>query len=495
MPGHSTPFPLILEADKAYRNAVAEGWPPAFNGQRGVRSAIYAAAEALRLRDTLLRDRLTTAALLGLAPPGWPEPSERERQAKRAAYRTDLHYQAWLAERDSGADQGKPPETPPAEPEGDSVPEAPAIARPSLAQLPDRLLIALRRRRGALASLDALAEDLGCDAASAADALHSLAGAGFRVEEDGGHWRLDSTPQQAAFLHGPALTLETDAEGWITLGVTGDNHLGSKYERLDVLEALYDEFAAAGAVAVLNAGNWIDGEARFNTHDLLVHGLDGQMRYLARHYPTRPGIVTYAVAGDDHEGWYAQREGVDVGRYAERTMRDAGREDWVNLGYMEAPIRIVHPETGRGSILSLVHPGGGSAYALSYSVQKIIESLDGGEKPAVAIYGHYHKLHGAMMIRNVWAVQSGCTQDQTPFMRKKKLEAHVGGLVMRLRLDPVTGAVPRCVTDVLRYYNRGYYAGRWSHAGGVYPAERIDPAGQPVKPRIRVPAGTSARAA
>lgn len=276
----------------------------------------------------------------------------------------------------------------------------------------------------------------------------------------------------AAYLSGPVHSFTTEADNTFTFGACGDQHLGSKYSRLDVLESLYDAFAEAGCKTVFNTGNWIDGEARFNVHDLIVRGMDAQVRYLAKVYPQRPGITTYAVTGDDHEGWYAQREGVDIGRYAADAFRRAGRSDWVDLGYMEAPVGLVNKHSGKVSIISVVHPGGGSSYALSYAIQKIIESLDGGEKPSIGLYGHYHKLWSGN-IRNVWCVQTGTTEDQTPFMRKKKLEAHVGGYICKATMDPRTGAIVRFSAECLRFFNKGYYAGRWSHSGPVNQSERV----------------------
>jgi hypothetical protein len=180
---------------------------------------------------------------------------------------------------------------------------------------------------------------------------------------------------------------------------------------------------------------------------------------------------TFAIAGDDHEGWYAQREGVNIGEYAENAMRKAGRGDWHDLGYMEAHVKLTNANTGKSAVLALVHPGGGSSYALSYTMQKLVESYEGGEKPGVLILGHYHKLMAAN-IRNVWAVQSGCQQDQTPFMRKKRLEAHVGGVIMNLRQDPETGAIVECEPNIIRYFNRAYYSNRWSHSGSIVLPDR-----------------------
>jgi hypothetical protein len=341
------------------------------------------------------------------------------------------------------------------------APPAPELSMP--APEPPSLLSLLRK--GGM-TLDELATAAGVSRGAALDAVDALVRSGHNIHEINGRWALEKEVRPAFLSTDEMPTYVSRPDNTFLFGATSDNHLGSKYERMDVLNDLYDRFAKRGVDRVFNAGNWIDGEARFNKFDLHVHGMEAQVRYLAEKYPRRAGITTYAVAGDDHEGWYGQREGVNIGRYAERVMRENGRSDWVDLGYMEAHVRLVNANTGKSSVLAVVHTGGGSAYALSYSVQKIIESLDGGEKPAVALYGHYHKLW-AGNIRNVWCLQTGCTEDQTPFMRKKKLEAHVGGAIVALEQDPETGAIIGFTPQLIRYFNRGYANHRWSHAGDV----------------------------
>ncbi len=272
--------------------------------------------------------------------------------------------------------------------------------------------------------------------------------------------------QEPAFISGASL-YPSRKDNTYVFGVVSDTHLGSKYERLDVLEDLYTQFSAAGVDRVYHAGNWVEGEAPFNYHELLVHGMDAQLQYLAKHYPYRTDIHTYAVSGDDHEGWWAQKTGVNIGAYAESVMRnDRGRLDWHDLGYMEAHVRLQNANTSAEAIMSVVHPGGGSAYALSYAIQKAIESLEGGEKPAVAIYGHYHKLW-AGNIRNVWVLSAGCTKDQDSFMRKKRIEAHIAGTIVTLQQDPESGAITGFLPNMKRYFNRGFYSHRWSHSGNV----------------------------
>lgn len=267
------------------------------------------------------------------------------------------------------------------------------------------------------------------------------------------------------------LEFRSGKDNTFTFGCVSDNHLCSKYERLDVLNDLYDRFKRAGITRVYNAGNWIDGEAGFNRFDISVTGLEPQLRYLARHYPKRKGITTYAVAGEDHEGWYGRREAVDIGRLAERIMHDSGRMDWRHIGFMECFVPLVNANSGKTAMMLVMHPGGGSAYATSYRPQKIVESFEGGEKPAVLLLGHYHKL-SVNLVRNVWALQIGCTQDQTVFMRKKNIDAHIGGMKVRLEQDPDTGAITACETQIIRYFNKGYKNNRWSVSDNAELPER-----------------------
>lgn len=292
---------------------------------------------------------------------------------------------------------------------------------------------------------------------------------GVLVHKRGSAWVLDKEPPVGSAKD---FVFTSDASGKYRFGFSSDQHICSKYSRLDVLDDLYQKFADRGIRTVFNGGNWIDGEARFNKHDLLVHGCDAQCRELAKVFPRHKGITTYAVAGDDHEGWYNQQLGIDIGAYAAEKMRDAGRNDWVNLGYMEAFVTLRHRKTAKECKGMIMHPGGGSAYAISYKPQKIAESFSGGDKPAFMVIAHYHKM-SYQLTRNIHTVQSGTTEDQTPFMRKKGLDAHVGGGIMELEQDPRTGALTACKVEFFNYFVKGYYNGRWSHSGDVVHAKRL----------------------
>lgn len=305
----------------------------------------------------------------------------------------------------------------------------------------------------------------------ARDTVRQLKKNHVHILSEGDRFSIPSEPM-ASYTGGAKFELVSRKDNTFCFGAFGDLHAGSKHTRWDVRADLVRRSEAAGAQAIFDTGNWIDGDARFNRYDLVASGLEAQCELLALHHPLTK-LPVYAISGDDHEGWIAQREGVNVGRYCEQVMRRAGH-NWRDLGYMEAHVILRNANTGKTATMAVVHPGGGSAYALSYSIQKIVESYEGGEKPAVGLYGHFHKLMAAN-IRNVWCVQTGCQQDQTPFMRKKRLEAHVGGAIVHLEQDPKTGAILSMTPQLVRYFTAGYYAGsgnRWSHHGEIIQPRR-----------------------
>lgn len=245
-------------------------------------------------------------------------------------------------------------------------------------------------------------------------------------------------------------------------GLTADNHLGSKYARMDVLNALFDIYEKEGVDTVYQCGNMIDGEARFNKFDLIAHGIDHQIKYFAENWPKRKGVRTLMVTGDDHEGWYVQREGVNIGQLLQDECARQGRDDVVYLGHMEHD--VIYKGTRQNVVLRLIHAGGGASYATSYAPQKIVESYQGGEKPHVLLVGHYHKAEYGYP-REVHVVQAGCTQDQTPFLRKQKIQAHIGGWICEMTITP-EGILSRFKCEWIPFYDKGFYENAWKYQYG-----------------------------
>ncbi len=479
MPTPPVPLADIRSTVAMWSAILKEGFDPV-SRQGVVGSALAELARRLGFRaGSNAAKRLDTAAALGLMVPHWRQVEGEWAERQRLRYAAmDEEYRGGgattaplrsaaqpIPDREAQPGRGPPPRAPAAPPDRGSPPAEPVVATPE--QMIEKIVGILRRGPRAA---EEIAAQLGVHWLTVEKLVHQARAAGAAVEFRGDRWHLDTAPPLGS-QHDHRRSIFSDDEGIIRIAACGDMHLCSKYERLDCLNDYYDQVAARGIGVVLNTGNWIDGEAEFNKHDLLVHGMDAQMRYLAAHYPQRQGVQTWAITGADHEGWYARREGVDVGRYAARVMEDAGRSDWRDMGYMECFIPLVHKATGKSTRLCLMHPGGGSAYALSYAPQKIVEGFDGGDKPAVLLIGHYHK-SGYNLIRNVHTAQTGTFQDQTVFMRQKKLAAHLGGCFLELRLDPETGAVIECSYSFRNYFVREYYNGRWSQHGDVKHAPR-----------------------
>ena len=310
-------------------------------------------------------------------------------------------------------------------------------------------------------TLDEIAGKLSVDRDTATLMVQELRDRGVLVQQFGEHYQIHAAAPSTVITTKHIHTSESN--GYYKFGYISDNHYGSKYCRTDVNDDLYDWFAAEGVRTVYNTGNYIDGEARFNKHDITVHGMQNQVDYFCKHYPQRPGIVTKFISGDDHEGWYGQREGIDIGWLTQKTAEDKfKRFDLIHLGFIEAFVRLQHAEIEKASTtMLLVHPGGGSSYALSYAPQKYVEALQGGEKPAVILFGHWHKIFD-LLIRNIICLGGGCTKDLDTFGRKMKLNYHIGGMIVELWQDD-KGAITRYRVEKKQYFDRGYYNDNWSY--------------------------------
>lgn len=208
------------------------------------------------------------------------------------------------------------------------------------------------------------------------------------------------------------------------IGVIGDTHLGSKYERLDILRALYNTYSALGIKYVIHTGNMIEGQSHFNKNDIKVWGAQSQVDYCIEHYPKVDDIKTLFITADDHEGWWIQREGVNVGPLIANE-----RNDMIYIGHMEHDILI------NDFLVRVIHAGGGSSKAVSLASQNIVDSYPDWDKPDILLIGHYHKAHYLPDYRGVAILQTGTTQEQTPFMRKKHIIATLGGWVLDVSTD------------------------------------------------------------
>lgn len=227
----------------------------------------------------------------------------------------------------------------------------------------------LRRLKNPI-TIDKIAEELKTDKKNVENIIADLEARGFIIYKKGSNISLGKSIDN---VENKIIFENHFHEKPIEFGVVADMHMASKCERLDVLNLAYDEFARRKINTVLCPGNYVDGEARFNTHELKAHGIADQCQYAIDNWPQRKGINTYYVDGDDHEGWWTQREGIEFGRYLMLEAKAQGRDDLIYMGYMEADIELKAP---KGScVIKVMHAGGGSSYAVSYTSQKLAECV------------------------------------------------------------------------------------------------------------------------
>jgi len=219
-----------------------------------------------------------------------------------------------------------------------------------------------------------------------------------------------------------AVTVHKVAGNTVKFGLFGDTHIGSMECFSDGLKAFYDRCADENCKTMLCTGDILDGNRMYRGQEFELRdvGLTAQLERFELEAPDT--IETQFITGN-HDASFAAQVGVDVGAaLAEK------KKAWVCLGEDQATVRF---NTDDGVFdVCLLHPSGGTAYALSYRPQKIVEQMEGGTKPNLIAIGHFHKAEFIPSYRNIAVVQTGTFEWQTPYMMRKGLAAHVGGWIV-----------------------------------------------------------------
>lgn len=206
----------------------------------------------------------------------------------------------------------------------------------------------------------------------------------------------------------------------IKFGLMGDTQMGSKYTQLTYLHDFYNICKNAGITDVYHTGDITDGLKMRQGHEyeLYLNSVDDMLDDVVQNYPKIDGITTHFITGNHDASLYKQ-VGYDIGKaIAER------RPDMDYLGRDCTVVNITPNCT-----LELRHPWDGTAYALSYKPQKMIEAMESDSKPNILAIGHYHKAE-YLFYRNVHCIQTGCFQSQTPFTRGKGIAVNMGGWIV-----------------------------------------------------------------
>jgi len=228
---------------------------------------------------------------------------------------------------------------------------------------------------------------------------------------------------------GGKYVIDPNGASSLKLGVTSDWHVGSLYCNERAIIDFHEYAYSQGVRHFVNAGDVIEGESNYKgqIYEIKQAGLTRQVAALEEIACKLPQGAEYIFITGNHCGGYHKEVGIDIGDYIEMKIP--------MLKYIGRDKGMIEISTPSGDVrVQLIHPDGGTAYAVSYKVQKIVEGLAGGDKPHLLVVGHYHKAELLPRIRNVAALQAGTFQEQTPFMARKGAEAHVGGWIVEFEM-------------------------------------------------------------
>lgn len=212
----------------------------------------------------------------------------------------------------------------------------------------------------------------------------------------------------------------------VLFGAISDTHLGSKEERIDALHTFYREARKSGVRDIFHSGDLVCGQGIYagQEQEIKVFGAYEQAKYVIDNYPREKGVTTHIISGNhDLCGTFYKHAGIDI----IGDLIAPKRSDFNYLGHFQADSIL------GGIRIRLIHPDGGTAYAISYKPQKIAEQIEGGRKPHILLVGHYHRVE-YLQHRGIHIFQAGCFESQTPFLLRKGISPRVGGWIIEAKV-------------------------------------------------------------
>lgn len=214
----------------------------------------------------------------------------------------------------------------------------------------------------------------------------------------------------------PKLKHTSHETGHFKMLVMSDTHIGHSKFREDWFHRMVDTADKEKVDFAYHAGDILEGMSNRGGHvyELDAIGFEAQFAKAKRLISECPFQVRGIIG--NHDEWFSGKadQGINVGIRLEESL-----DNFLYLGSMEADQVVENVK------IKLFHGNDGGSYAISYRSQKIVESLDGGDKPHILITGHDHKSM-FYQTRNVHVIGAGTICEQTSWMRGKKLAAHRG---------------------------------------------------------------------
>lgn len=219
-----------------------------------------------------------------------------------------------------------------------------------------------------------------------------------------------------------------------------DTHIGSIFFKEKFYEEAIKECKKEGVEFICHTGDVTEGMSNRPGHvyELSQIGYDNQKNY-AVEVLSKWDKKYYFIDGN-HDRWFIKNSGAKIVKDICKELNDAeflGHDLGIMALKDKATIQLWHGEDG-------------SSYATSYRVQKVIESITGGEKPNIWLGGHTHK-QCYIFDRHVHAFSGGALSIQSSWMKSKRLANHTGFWIIDAYVNK--NSISKCVGAWYPYYS------------------------------------------
>ena len=295
----------------------------------------------------------------------------------------------------------------------------------------EHLVVVQAVQRGAH-TREQLADAMDCSPRSAQQAVDAAVAAGHTISLDAaGGFVFELPPVEVQEVHG----VPRDGK-WTMIAVMSDLHVGSKHcmeeDATRFVEFAYEE----GFRHILIPGDVCEGNLRHHglQYELRCPGFDEQVDRLFQVLPQKPGLeYRFCVGNHEINSWW-KSIGIRPDHAIQMRAHAAGRQDLIASGAMTNVMESAYlslnpgdPETEIKTELS--HTSDKKAYALSYPLQKHVESIQPGAKPHLLLKGHLHA-HSFFDLRGVVCIQAACFKAQGEWERSKRMLPQIGGILL-----------------------------------------------------------------
>lgn len=241
-------------------------------------------------------------------------------------------------------------------------------------------------------------------------------------------------------INTPSIDIEGDV---VKLGIISDTHIGSIFTSDYHLEYIQKIFKDENINIGVHCGDVTEGMSHRAGHvyELKHIGFEKQKDAAVKFFKGFHKELQWSVIDGNHDRWFmkAQNIGADIVKAIEVECPSVTK-----IGSDVGFINI------NGCVIQLWHGGDGSTYVRSYRLQKIVESISGGKKPNLLIAGHDHK-EIFFTERNIHLIGAGSVQQQTDYMRGKRLAAHVGMWIVEMTINE--GRIVRFRPEWIHFYS------------------------------------------